>query len=114
VSLLIGVSFTSVVGYNSVEPDLKSSPLFNIRTSRAINQGGKGFTTDYVGKGEEITIMLPIYNHRDIQLKKVIDFISRMDDKTFKSYLNLIIKKIQNNNKYDEAKINEVITTIQQ
>jgi hypothetical protein len=48
VAILILVSFTSVVGYSSVESDGKSSPLFNVRSSRAIDKNGKVFTTDYV------------------------------------------------------------------
>ena len=42
VTILIGVSFTSVVGYRSVASDVKASPLFNIRTSRAIDEEEKG------------------------------------------------------------------------
>ena len=37
VAILIGISFISVVGYNSVESNAKASPLFNIRTQRAID-----------------------------------------------------------------------------
>jgi len=38
VAILILVSFTSVLGYNSVDSDVKASPLFNIRSSRAIDE----------------------------------------------------------------------------
>ena len=51
--ILIMVSFTSVVGYRSVESEVKASPLFHIRTSRAIDVETEDLTCDYVGKGEE-------------------------------------------------------------
>ncbi len=53
VAILIGVSFTSVVGYNSIESDKKLSPLFNIRTSRAVDKDSKDLSCEYVGKGED-------------------------------------------------------------
>ena len=50
--ILVLVSFTSVVGYSSVKSTSgKASPLFSIRTSRAIDEETKDFTCDYVGKG---------------------------------------------------------------
>jgi len=68
VAILILVSFTSVVGYRRVESNVKDSPLFNIRSSRAVDKEGKDFTTDYVGKGEEINIPVPKRNHVGILL----------------------------------------------
>jgi hypothetical protein len=58
VAILVLMSFTSVVGYNSVESDVKISPLFNIRSRRAVDKECKDFTCDYFGKGEEIKISL--------------------------------------------------------
>ena len=59
VAILILVSFTSVVGYNSVDSDMKPSPLFNIRTSRAIDKESQDLSCEYVGKGEEINLLIP-------------------------------------------------------
>jgi hypothetical protein len=114
VVILVSVSFSSVVGYNKLTSNVFESPLFKIRTSRAIDAESQDLSCGYIGKDEEISIMLPSYNSRDKQLNKVIDFIRGMDDKTFNSYLNLLINKIRNNEKCDEVNMNEVITSIQQ
>jgi len=83
VAVLIGVSFTSVVGYNSVDSNVKASPLFTIRSSRAIDEESKDLSCNYVGKGEETSIQFSTSNSRSKQLQKVIDVIGRMDDETF-------------------------------
>ena len=116
VAILVLVSFTGVVGYQTTKLSTiaKASPLFTVRSSRAIDEESKDFTCDYVGKGEGTSIHFSTYTSRNIRLQKVIDFTSRMDNKTFNSYLNLIINKIRNNDKYGEVNINEAITTIQQ
>ena len=74
ICILIGVSFTSVVGYNSVDSDVKPSPLFNIRSSRAIDEKSEGLSCAYVGKGEEIFLSIPKRNSR-------IEFIEKMIEK---------------------------------
>ena len=38
VVILILLSFTSAIGYRSIESDVKVSPLFNIRSSKAIGK----------------------------------------------------------------------------
>ncbi|UCF11650.1 MAG: hypothetical protein JSW06_06265 [Thermoplasmatales archaeon] len=58
VTILILVSFTSVIGYRSISFDVKVSPLFNIRSSKAIGKESKDIACDYVGKGEDIDINL--------------------------------------------------------
>ncbi|UCD14590.1 MAG: hypothetical protein JSW60_04005 [Thermoplasmatales archaeon] len=62
VAVLICVSFTSVVGFQSVKSNVKASPRFTVRTKRAIDEESKDLTCDYVGKGEEIIIPLPKRN----------------------------------------------------
>jgi len=66
VTVLIGVSFTSVVGHRSVASDVKASPLFNIRSSRAIDEESEELSCAYVGKGNNINLLLPIRNHQEI------------------------------------------------
>ena len=105
VAILVLVSFTSVVGYNSVESDLKPSPLFNVRSSRAVEEEGMDFTTDYVGKGEELTIPLPDRNNIEVLIEKVIDRISKMDDKSFDRFVKLIKAHINQNNRINDKEI---------
>jgi len=49
VAILVGVSLTSVVGYQSVESNFKESPLFNVRSNRAIEKDGSIVTYNYIG-----------------------------------------------------------------
>jgi hypothetical protein len=110
VAILILVSFTSVVGYNSVESDVKVSPLFNIRSSRAIQKDSEDFSCDYVGKGNYL--LLPKRNDKTVLIQKFINSISRMDDTIYNKFLNLLINQIQD--KYEYKDINKAINAIQQ
>ena len=84
VVLLTLVSFTSAVGYSSVESDRKIiSPLFGIRTKRAINNKQDAITSDYIGKGKAINILLPKRNDDVNLMYRMINFISKTNDKTF-------------------------------
>ena len=114
VAILILVSFTGVVGYQSTKSSTiaKASPLFTVRSSRAIDEESKDFVCDYVGKGEESVLSIPKRDSEKVLIQKFADSISKMDDTTFKRYLNLLINKIQEKNEYED--INEVINTIQQ
>jgi hypothetical protein len=93
VTVLIGVSFTSVVGYRSVDSEVNASPLFNIRSSRAIDEESEELSCDYFGKGENISLNFPIFNSRNIQLQKVRDVIDRIDDETFNRFTNFLINR---------------------
>jgi hypothetical protein len=110
------VSFTGVVGYQTTKSSTiaKASPLFIVRTRRAIDMERKDIVCDYVGKGEEFTISTPIYNSRNKQLQKVINVISKMNEANSKDFLNLVIKQIQNDKAQKDVNINEVIYTFNQ
>jgi hypothetical protein len=106
VAILILVSFTSVVGNNSVDSNVKVSPLFNIRSSRAIQKDGKSFTTDYVGKGEESVLSIPKRDNINSLLQKTISIIREMDEDEIKQLNKDIQNYIQrdSNTNLDEAK----------
>ncbi|UCF12302.1 MAG: hypothetical protein JSW06_09715, partial [Thermoplasmatales archaeon] len=115
VVILILVSFTSAVGFHSVKSTSAiNSPLFGIRTSRAVNKDSKDVVCDYVGKGEENSLSIPKRDSETSRIQKVLDIISKTDDKIFNVYLNMLINQMQNNDKYDDVNINEVITAIHQ
>lgn len=114
VSVIIGISFTGVVGFQSVKSDIKASPLFNIRTQRAVDRDSKDIVCDYVGKGEPTFVTIPKRINKLEIVQKVLDIISKTDDKIFNVYLNMLNNQIQKNDKYDDVNINEVITAIHQ
>ncbi|UCF11826.1 MAG: hypothetical protein JSW06_07195 [Thermoplasmatales archaeon] len=96
VTILIGVSFTSVIGYDSVKSSSAlNSPLFNVRTSRALDKESKDISTDYLGHGEETNIQLKGRIQRAEQVQKVVDIISKMDDRALIKYFGRIINQKQ-------------------
>jgi hypothetical protein len=112
ICILIGVSFTSVVGYNSVESNIEASPLFNIRSSRAIDEESEDFTCKYVGKGEEIALSIPEIDFEMTDIQEVIDSIKKMDDTTFNRFINFIIWKLQKGNEFKNMNRNEAIASL--
>ena len=91
VAILISVSFTSVVGYNSVTSDVKASPLFTVRSSRAIDEESRDIACDCVGKGEVNEISFPV---RDRELSLIYLTIKKLD----KIDAELIRFRFQQNN----------------
>jgi hypothetical protein len=91
VSLIVGLSLTSVVGYQSVESNLKSSPLFNVRSRRAIEEETKDLICNYIGKGEVSIIPLSIQDNKLTIIQKAIYKIGNMDDKVFNRFIDFLI-----------------------
>ena len=81
VVILVTVSFTSVVGFqtNSITK-AKNSPLFTVRTKRAIRDENKDtLTCEYVRKDKGFTIPFPTYDIRNALLQKLIYKIRNLD-----------------------------------
>jgi hypothetical protein len=122
IAVLIGVSFTSVVGYRSVTSDVKESPLFNIRTSRAINEKTSIQTCRYFGIGEDAGIPIPKRNSTYVLISKIIDRINNMDKREINRLNDFIIahqndiadyvNKIENNKNIDIDKVKHFIDDI--
>ena len=110
VVILILVSFTGVVGYQTTKSSTiaKASPLFTVRSSRAIDVESEDIACDYVGKGEEIVLSIPKRDDRTESLQKFIDIIGKMDDKTFNIFVRLVINRIISENYAEEEKIPEL------
>jgi len=82
VAILILVSFTGVVGYQTTKSSTiaKASPLFAVRSSRAIDEESKDLTCDYVGKGEDAGIPIPKRSTTNALIGKIFQRISKMDE----------------------------------
>ena len=98
ITILIGVSFTSVVGYRSIAYDVKASPLFNIRSSRAIDEESEDLSCEYVGKGDDINLLILNRKDKTALLQNFIERICKMDEKTFNKFFGLIFSRIKQNN----------------
>jgi len=60
VVILVLVSFTGVVGYQTTKSSTiaKASPLFTVRSSRAIDEESEDLSCDYIGKGKPTLITI--------------------------------------------------------
>jgi hypothetical protein len=114
ICILVGISFTSVVGYRSVASDVNASPLFNIRSSRAIDEECGELSCEFVGKGDTIDLIIPDKDEKTALIQEVIDRISKMDDITFNNFINFIIVKLQKINGLKDLNRNKVINFLYQ
>jgi hypothetical protein len=112
VVLLVLGSLSNVVGYQSVKSTVNDSPLFQTRTKRATNQQTNSITSQYLGMGRGSPLQFQSRDSRTEQLNKVIDVISKMDDKTFTRFTELCIRKIREGNTFSETN-NEIIQMLQ-
>ncbi len=105
--ILVGVSFTSVVGYSIVKSTTgKESPLFDIRANRAIGEESKVLTGNYVGKGNALTITKK--DGSEVLTRIIIDNIRMMDDKTFEKSIAFLIDYMQKDKRFNRFNSNEI------
>lgn len=105
VAILIGVSFTSVVGYsNNNSNSISVSPLYNIRTNRAIDNSNDVTTCDYVGKGKGLTIPISEYDNLEALRQQLLDKIKGMNEIELKALGKSIIRLLNNKKFIEEVK----------
>ena len=112
VAILMGVSFTSVVGYSGTNSkSVRASPLFNLRTNRAIENSEDVTTCDFIGKGRQSTIAIPTINTK---IAKVIEGLRGMNDDLFSKFISQFIKYAKNDIKIENTDINEIVEALYQ
>lgn len=116
VILIILASYSNVVGYDAfTSHPLNESPLFTIRKQNAFNQNEENrIISEYLGKGENIPIMI---SKRTDNLEKVQDVIYRiklMDDNTFKIFVKTVFYKLSQQGKNDDLESDEIINELYQ
>jgi len=111
VVILVLVSFTGVVGYQTTKSSTigRASPLFSVRSKRAIDEESKDIACDYVGKGEESVLSIP---RLDTKRALLMDRISRMDDKSYNMLLAQTINYLTIRNQLKDKNIGKIITSI--
>jgi hypothetical protein len=115
VVLLVLGSLTNVVGYQSVRSTtVNDSPLFSMRTQKATNQQQNIITSKYLGMGKENLLQFPNRDNKIESLKRVIVLISKMDDKTFAQFMELLIQRIKKEETFSNTKLNEITQVIHQ
>jgi len=108
ITVLIGTSFTSVVGYKSITSDVIASPLFNIRSSRAIDEKNNIVTSEYVGKDRILNISIP---KRNFTMAIIGDAISKIKH-MYKGEIDKLRDNIMNHNLYKDIDINNLEQSI--
>ncbi len=115
VVILVLVSFTGVVGHQTIKSSAiaKASPLFNIRTSRAIGQGEKDISTDYLGHGEETNIQFSSRMKRAELAQKAVNIVSKMDDKAFSRFVARIILNLKYQEQMTDKETSDALQALQ-
>jgi hypothetical protein len=112
VVILVFGSLTNVIGYQSVKSTINDSPLFATRTQRATSQQQNIMTSQYLGMGKEALLQFELRDNRTEQLKKAIDVISKMDDKTFAQFTELCIKKARQDDALRDLNYYEIVQAL--
>ncbi|MBA7636883.1 hypothetical protein ES703_44511 [subsurface metagenome] len=116
VAILVLVSFTGVVGYQTTKSSTiaRASPLFSVRTSRALDKESKDLSCDYVGKGEVSIISIPKSNNENIQVQKMIEAIRRMNKNSFDRFINSVINHLKKKTTISDKSIGEIVNLLRQ
>jgi hypothetical protein len=112
VVLLVLGSLSNVVGYQSVKSTVNDSPLFQTRTRRATNQQQNTLTSQYLGMGKGNLLQFPTRDNKTESLKKAIELISKMDDKTFERFTELCIQRAKQDKILSDTNSNEIVQTL--
>ena len=115
--IIVLVSFTSVVGFQSVKMPSKvaDSPLFSIRTQRAIQKESKDiFSCEYLGKDKQAIISFPKRDNRMVLIQKIIDTIKGMDSNEYSKFINLFVKRAHEENIVTKYHVSEIIHILYQ
>jgi hypothetical protein len=108
VVVLVLAGLSPVVGYNSAESGVKDSPLFHLRTQRALNKDENVQVCAYLGKGK--LLPFPVRNDKSLYYQRFLDKISRMDDKVFDRFLDVIMNYLRQDHTINDEEIDEIIT----
>ena len=94
ITVLIGISFTSVVGYQSTSKTVAEiSPLFNVISNRAIEKDGSIVTYNYVGQGEDAGISIPKRTGLNLLINGLRNIFNQMDNDQLKQLKKLALKQ---------------------
>lgn len=108
VVILILLSFTSVVGFQSVKSDSKiASPLFRIR-----NQKGE-ITSNYIRKGDTVGIYFPAEKSKIASVQGVIVKIRNMNDDENNKFIDYIHNNFYSKSIIEEREFNNLVILLE-
>jgi hypothetical protein len=113
VILLVFVSFSSVVGFQTkIISSTKTSPLFSVRTKRAIDERRDALPCKYLGKGKESVSSI---STRKNQIgPELVDKIKNMNSEIFNRFKILVIKQARQDINLKNKDIGELIDELNQ
>jgi hypothetical protein len=114
VVLFILGSLSNVVGYQSAKSTVNNSPLFQTRTQRAINQQKNTLSSQYIGMEKQNLINFPMRDNGTEQLRKAIDIINKMDEKTFHRFSVKMKNLLSQQEKTKNIDVNEIEQALHQ
>ena len=95
VVILVMMSVTGVIGYQTTSTTMtKASPLFNVRSKRAIDEESNDLTCDYVGKGDNINLLFPNRNVNNRFISNLIDIINKLNQESKKRITDSVIEQL--------------------
>ena len=113
VVLLVLGSLSNVVGYQSVKSTtVNDSPLFTMRTQKAINEHQKIIASQYLGMGKEIFLHFQTRDNSNELLKNFIEIMNKMDDKSFERFTEVLIQKARQNDTLRDFSHYQIVQSI--
>lgn len=108
IGLLIGLSLTSVGGHNDLDSDIKSSPLFHIRSNLAINSVNNNIDSDFLGEDLDNNLLIPKRDNNLSFYFRLIDKIGNMDKSEIDHLKENLFPKLRNQFKLSYEGINHL------
>jgi hypothetical protein len=107
--IIILAGLSPVIGYKNVVSSVKDSPLFHLRTQRAIDKEQNIQRCTYLGKGKEV--IFPVFRqHNKVLLhKEMMEALFNMNDKELYDFAKLVINNMNHNMKQRNIDINDVL-----
>ena len=112
--LLVLGSLSTVVGYQSDQSIVNDSPLFSIRTKRAMNQQQNIITSQYLGREKSYNLLLLSRPNETSIVYKIINVIQNMNDASFERFVKLVVDRFLKQEKFEEISVKLFIKELYQ
>ena len=103
VVILVGAGLIPVAGYHSVSSSSKNSPLFEVRTKRALNQESRILTYEYLKKGE--LFLVPARGGEFDLIQRIVEVIRGLSEEEFNKIIGPIVHQSGEIHNEDAQKI---------
>ena len=116
VTVLILVSFSSVIGYPTTKASFDTiSPLFSTRTHQVIDeQENAALQTKYIGKGEAVSIALPKRYDTYTIAQQAFDEIRTMDEQTLERCVGIAFSKVHLTHLGEKIGVDDIVTLLKE